>query len=487
MPNRCPASCPIRLFRRYGLPAAFSDSDESEESTDSAEVAASSSVANGRMALRRRRNAAAPASPTFARSPSADASMQNGDEAGTSREPGTDKQSAAADSQMFDDDIIELDPALRGAASGHAATSTVATGGLGLAPVATQLPQSQSAAPLAGVAAPLPPLRPMAPMRVADMPAQPPDVSDELLAMAPERSNTARDGLGQRPAAAWPGASEGDVGRRAAWRATQRPLRRPPARAAAAAATVEPQRRGLHPAIAALLGRGAYKPTLLGEMARARRVGFSANGLIAMADTHSTHCNPHTDSAVVAVRQLAVGVMHTRHSSAASASAQELRKWSRERATRLLEVHRQFSCHVAAQGPVEGPHWAFQCTAHTLPCAQLADACTAAADALNSDSNTAAAAPQAAQTERAAAGTFRLLGRLFGHIAPVTCPQQDGEPEDDRSGGLAYVQRKRELSDWLEEACEAEVRAALQEVRVSPVLVNILRHGHIDILKSAWL
>jgi hypothetical protein len=391
-----------------------SDSEESE--SDEASQQSDQMVPAPRPGKKASAGAAAMAdSPTFAPSPSASLSFQ---------EDGAHAQDTGADSTMFDDDIIELDPAAR--ATSWAPPPAAATRAMWQP---TRVPSS-------------PALRPTAPGRTLT-PAQTSDVSEELFAMPPTKPIREPQAPSSEPSRTGPARSVG-------WAEQPRPLQRPRARCPA---SVRPEaaQRGLHPSVAALLS-GDGSPTLLGAMARQRRAGFSALGHLASAPRGPS------EGTVVAIQRISAGAMYCR--CAASASAPAVRRYLRDRAHRLLVVHTQHSTAVVLDNAGSGAHREFQCSPDAMPCAALQDACLAGANMLQSARELTATAPGLEQSERAAAATCDLVGRLYGWIAPLEAGASGAS-----GNAIDLVQRKRKLSEWLEAAMDDEVSAALQRVR----------------------
>lgn len=224
-------------------------------------------------------------------------------------------------------------------------------------------------------------------------------------------------------------------------------------------------------------------------MCRARRAHISPHGHIATC-TH-TISGTQIRSTVKLARLLPGAVLLAEGSGCSEAACTGVQDVMRERAQRLLEVHSQYSSAVS--GRAEGiadvaspgsadmdvdsavaigatvacepqPHLSFQCQADSMPCVAMKDACSHG-KWLNEESQLraviAAHAPSLDEAARSLAATFALILRLFGALDPA-----DGscDVSSDDVGALVAVQRKLEVSEWLEEQVDREVLQALPQV-----------------------
>ena len=383
---------------RYGLTSAAWSDDSDEDLTESLAAAADAPTGERARVSDGTEEAAAPSAED-----ETSAEHGAGDAAGSGSPTGSFSLARAGagdaaerhDSMMHDDDIIELDPALR--AASH------------LAPFAEPPPMAcYERYPDSAARAAAPP-----PQQRGAFPATSTDPSFMLTA------------LPARVPDAFVAPSAATNGLQAAWAPPRVALRAPLPRPIPPAPVALPD--ALHPAIAALACPTAG--TLHGAMSRARRVACGAGGLVATPARSA-------DASALRISRIQPG-------TGAGAVGE-----ARQRAVRLLEVHAQYSKRAASVEDdmlaADGPDRVFACTADMEPCAEFAAACSDA-DAGRSGADAAAAA------------TFDLVRRLFGHIAPLNGP----------AGADAVVmaaQRKREVSLWLEEQVEGEVHTALQMV-----------------------
>lgn len=305
------------------------------------------------------------------------------------------------DSMMHDDDVIELDPALR--------------------PTSHYAPFAEP-----------PPMAAVPYERPSDGPTRAPPPRGAFPATATDPGFMLSALPVRVPDASGGGArSTATEALNSAWAPTRVTLRAPLPRQEVSPPS-EPLPDTLHPAIAALAS--ATSGTLHGAMSRARRVACGAGGLVAMPA-------PSADSSEVRIARVQPGV---------TARPQQAQR----RAVRLLEVHAQYSRRVEDGNAVvmaDGPDWVFACTADMEPCAEFAAVCT----------DSAAEAPGASGpggADAAAAAAFDLAHRLLARIAPL-----DGPAGADAV--VTAAQRKREVSVWLEDQAEREVHTALKQVR----------------------
>ena len=175
-----------------------------------------------------------------------------------------------------------------------------------------------------------------------------------------------------------------------------------------------------------------------------------------------------------------------------------IRDVQRHRASRLLGVHSQYSSPAwdgAEEAAVDGspgsasmdidnagtaapvsstelkPHLVFHCQSDTMPCEAMKDACSHDRW-LQGDPELCSViekhAPALEEHSRAVAATFALIRRLFGALQPADGSQDAASSEVST---LIAVQRKLELSQWLEEQVDREVAEALPEVRPSLIVL----------------
>lgn len=236
-------------------------------------------------------------------------------------------------------------------------------------------------------------------------------------------------------------------------------------------------------------------------MSRARRAHISAQGRIASAS--HTVVGTQMRSSVKLAKLLPGAVLLSEAVPEGDVACRGVRDVLRQRAQRLLEVHSQYStaawagsdgAAVAASPGSAGmdvdmavtnaddastglqPHLVFACQADTMPCEAMKDACSHDRW-LQGESDLCATvakrAPALGEHSRALAATFALIRRLFGALAPADGSQDAGS---DNVAGLLAVQRKLELSDWLEEQVDREVAEALPQVHLPSMAPHVCCH-----------
>lgn len=114
-----------------------------------------------------------------------------------------------------------------------------------------------------------------------------------------------------------------------------------------------------------------------------------------------------------------------------------------------------------------------------MPCEAMKDACSHDRW-LQGESDLCATvakcAPALGEHSRALAATFALIRRLFRALAPADGSQDAGS---DNVAGLLAVQRKLELSDWLEEQVDREVAEALPQVHLPSMAPHVCCHVNV--------
>lgn len=119
-----------------------------------------------------------------------------------------------------------------------------------------------------------------------------------------------------------------------------------------------------------------------------------------------------------------------------------------------------------------GPHLQFRCNADAMPCKALQDACKVAFSTSAHPQTNEAKATALKDASQALGHTLGLTQRLFCVLEPA-----DGSQRGARDAGnvqtLLSSQRKREVTQWLEDQVEREVAESIQEVCVTHIFLFV--------------
>lgn len=431
---------------RYGLPASFSDSDDDSLPADSAATDPPIPTAQPKAQQQQQQRLASSKSAAAQHTGAADtieeaasltfAGTATSGSAADALTGDDDADTTGGDSAMFDDDVVQLDATQQ--------ANVFDSAPLQFRGYALAAPQRATAAPPPAAVQAEGPRAPSAASSQATLfPAVLPDAAADAFAVP----QPARQAMADAEATSGVAASE--------WLVSA-PMLHPPPRQVPEPVAEEDLVPRLHPDIQAMLGIGTDKPTLIGEMTRSRRFGASPQGLIACAPLPTAQGS--SSSTAVQVKQLII----------APALQQPLaRSDGHARCVGLLRVHAQYSRQVGHQ---DGPVQAFECAADALPCHELQQVCQESAGQLRAASEGSAAPAQAAQ---AAAQTFALLQQLFAWQPPLDGHLGAGQ----QSAALQQAQRKKAISEWLEDAAADDVSAALDQACIQHrCLLSELNH-----------